>query len=134
MQHNTISNISLEFDTVTNASLAGQIRTEYMKTSILYDRVLRSRITPLNNSDTSFSVDINSPSKHYLTWAFFEPSVMRAGAMRAPHHNFIVITPMIMKFGTGVKLDVFYTMETKMFVTSLLLRHYDVITCILADA
>ena len=42
-----ISNISLEFDTVTNASLASQIRTEYMKTSILYDRVLRSSIIPL---------------------------------------------------------------------------------------
>ena len=27
----------------------------------------------------------------------------------APHHNFVVIAPMIMKFGTGVKLDVFYT-------------------------
>ena len=27
----------LEFDTVTNASLASQIRTEYMKSSILYD-------------------------------------------------------------------------------------------------
>ena len=59
----TISNISLEFDTVTNASLASQIRTEYMKRSILYDRILRSRIIPLNDSDTSFSVDINSPSK-----------------------------------------------------------------------
>ena len=55
------------------------------------------------------------------------------GGMRAPHHNFVVIAPMIMKFGTGVKLDVFYTMVTKIFVTSLLLRHYDVITCILAD-
>ena len=50
-----------------------------------------------------------------------------------PHHNFVVIALMIMKFGTGVKLDVFYTMVTKHFVTSLLLRHYDVITCILAD-
>ena len=59
----TISNASLEFDTVTNASLASQIRTEYMKSSILYDRILRARIIPLNNSDTSFSVDINSPSK-----------------------------------------------------------------------
>ena len=46
----TISNISLEFDTVTNSSLASQIRTEYMKSSILYDRI-------------HFSVDINSPSK-----------------------------------------------------------------------
>ena len=59
----TISNISLEFDTITNASLASQIRTEYMKNSILYDRILRACIIPLNKSDTSFSVDINSPSK-----------------------------------------------------------------------
>ena len=59
----TISNISLEFDTIINASLASQIRTEYMKSSILYDRILRARIIPLNSSDTSFSVDINSPSK-----------------------------------------------------------------------
>ena len=59
----TISNISLEFDTITNASLASQIRTEYMKSSILYDRILRVHIIPLSKSDTSFSVDINSPSK-----------------------------------------------------------------------
>ena len=59
----TISNISLEFDTIINALLASQIRTEYMKSSILYDRILRARIIPLNKSDTSFSVDINSPSK-----------------------------------------------------------------------
>ena len=59
----TISSISLEFNTMTNASLAGQIRTEYMESSILYDRILRALIIPLNNSDTSFSVDINSPSK-----------------------------------------------------------------------
>ena len=59
----TISNISLEFDTIINTSLASQIRTEYMKSSILYDRILRAHIIPLNNSDTSFSVDINSPSK-----------------------------------------------------------------------
>ena len=59
----TISNISLEFDTIIKASLASLIRTEYMKSSILYDRILRAHIIPLNKSDTSFSVDINSPSK-----------------------------------------------------------------------
>ena len=59
----TISNISLEFDTIINASLASQIRTEYMKSSILYDRILRAYIKPLNKSDTSFSIDINNPSK-----------------------------------------------------------------------
>ena len=61
----TISNISLEFDTVMNASLASQIRTEYMKSSILYDRILRALIIKLDNSNTSFSVDINSPSKSF---------------------------------------------------------------------
>ena len=66
----TISNISLEFDTIINASLASQIRTEYMKSSILYDRILRARIIPLNNSDTSFSVDINSPSKSLRGYSF----------------------------------------------------------------
>ena len=59
----TISNISLEFDTIINASLASQIRTEYMKSSILYDRILRAHIIQLNKSGTSFSMDINSPSK-----------------------------------------------------------------------
>ena len=59
----TVSNISLEFDTIINASLASQIRTKYMKSSILYDRILRAHIIPLNKSDASFSVDINSPSK-----------------------------------------------------------------------
>ena len=64
---------------------------------------------------------------------FFELSVMGRGH-KAPHHNFVVIAPMIMKFGTGIKLDVFYTMVTKNLATSLLLRNYDIITCILADA
>ena len=47
----------------------------------------------------------------------------------APDHNFVVIAPMIMKFGTGIKLNVFYTMVTKI-VTSLLLRNYDVISLV----
>ena len=59
----TISNISLEFDTIINASLASQIRMEYLKSSILYDRILRAHIIPLDKSDTSFSIDISSPSK-----------------------------------------------------------------------
>ena len=46
---------------------------------------------------------------------------------------FVVIALMIMKFGRGIKLDIFYTMVSKRFVTSLPLRKYDVITCTLAD-
>ena len=65
---------------------------------------------------------------------FFEPSVGGGGGGHdGPHHNFVAIVPMIMKFGTGIKLDVSYTMATKI-VTSLLSRNYDVITCILAEA
>ena len=30
-----------------------------------------------------------------------------------PCHKFVVVAPMIMKFGTDVRLDEFYTMETK---------------------
>ena len=41
------------------------------------------------------------------------------GGHEAPHHHFVVIAPMIMKFGTGVNLDVFYTMVAKN-----LWRHY----------
>ena len=41
------------------------------------------------------------------------------GGHKGPHHNFVVIAPMIIKFDTGVKLDVFYTMVTKK-----LRRHY----------
>ena len=66
----TISNISLEFDTIISASLASQIRTEYMKSSILYNRILRARIIPLNN----VSVDSNwvhppraTPGKIFLS-------------------------------------------------------------------
>ena len=68
-----------------------------------------------------------------MTWAFLEQSVMGKGESASPHHDFVVSAPMVMKFGTGIKRDVFYTMITKTFVTSLLLRNYDVITCILAD-
>ena len=37
----------------------------------------------------------------------------------APHHNFAVIAPIIMKLGTGMKRDVFYTM-----VCGIVWRHY----------
>ena len=59
---------------------------------------------------------------------------MGGGGHEGPYHDFVVIALMIIKFGTGVNHDVFYTMVTKKFVTSLILRHYDVITCILANA
>ena len=50
------------------------------------------------------------------------------GGHEGPHHSFVVVAPMIMKFGTGIKLDVFYTVVTKEFVSSLLLRDYVIMT------
>ena len=41
---------------------------------------------------------------------FFEPSVIGGGGGGGALHSSVVIAPMIMKFGTGIKLDVFYTM------------------------
>ena len=65
--------------------------------------------------------------------AFFELSVMEGG-MRAPHHKYVVvIASVIMRFGTGVKLDVFYAMVAKYSLMPLLLHHYEAITCILSD-
>ena len=43
-------------------------------------------------------------------WAFLNHQSLAGGG---GHHNFVVIAPMIMKLGTGIKLDVFYTMVTK---------------------
>ena len=65
-----------------------------------------------------------------MTWAFLNRQLW---GYEGPHHNFVVIALNIIKFGTGVKLDVFCTMVTEI-MTSLLLRHYDVITCILGNA
>ena len=63
----------------------------------------------------------------------FQPSIMGGGGHEAPIITLLLVAPMIMKFGTAIKLDVFHTMVTKKFVTSLLLRNYDVISCSLAD-
>ena len=53
--------------------------------------------------------------------------------LQGPNHNFVAVVPIIMKFGTGIKLDVLYTMITKKFVTSLLLCNYYVTNSILAN-
>ena len=39
-----------------------------------------------------------------------------AGIM-VPHHHFVVVAPMIIKFGTDIKIDVFYTMVINDFTT-----------------
>ena len=92
---------------------------------------LNSSISRLVLKQESLKNWPNRPKSYpYLTSAFHEPSVIerererereRGGGTRASHQNFVVIAPMIVKFGIGIKLDVFYTMVSKKFVTSLLL-------------
>ena len=48
--------------------------------------------------------------------------------------GFVVVTSMIMKFVTGTKLGVFYTIVAKKVCDVGTIRKYDAITCILADA
>ena len=61
----------------------------------------------------------------------FEPSDLW-GKHDGPRHNVDIFAPMIMKFGTGIKLDIAYAMVIKKFVMSLFLRNYDIINCIFA--
>ena len=103
----TISNISLEFDTIINASLASQIRTEYTKSSILYDRILRARIIQLIKSDTSFSVDINSPSKSLKGVLFIftkERSATKFTRDTEEFYNPKIEVPVILKNFTTLRL------------------------------
>ena len=50
-----ISNISLEYEIVTQPTLARSIKTEYDKMVLLYDRILRHRQIPVNKSDTTWN-------------------------------------------------------------------------------
>ena len=47
-----ITDISSEYDIVTQPDLARSIRSEYQSMALLYDRILRHRKIIVNNSDT----------------------------------------------------------------------------------
>ena len=79
-----------------------------------------SKYYAAKDSLTTMSVGLCKISFTLFDMSFFWTVSHGGGGYEAPpHHNFVVIAPMIMKFGTGVKLDVFYTMVTKK-----LWRHY----------
>ena len=71
------------------------------------------------------SHDVN-PIRHGLFGTF---SLGAGDRDRAPppNHNFVVVAPMATKFDTAMELDVLYTLVTNLFVSSSLLRNYDVI-------
>ena len=58
-----ISNISLEYEIVTQPTLARSIKAEYDEMVLLYDRVLRHKKIPVNKSDTTWNWSFNIPRK-----------------------------------------------------------------------
>ena len=58
-----ITEISLEYEIVTQPDLARFIRSEYQSMALLYDRILRHRQISVNKSDTMWNWSFNTPCK-----------------------------------------------------------------------
>ena len=56
-----ITDISLEYEIVTQPDLARSIRSEYQSMELLYDRILRHRQLAVNKSDTVWNWSFNMP-------------------------------------------------------------------------
>ena len=58
-----ITDISLEYETVTQPNLERSIRSEYQHMALLYDRILRYRQISVNKSDAMWNWSFNTPCK-----------------------------------------------------------------------
>ena len=58
-----ITDISLEYEIITQPDLARSIRSEYQHMALLYDRILRHRKITVNKSDTVWNWAFNTPCK-----------------------------------------------------------------------
>ena len=58
-----ITDISLEYEIVTQPNLTRSIRSEYQHMALLYDRILRHRKIIVNKKDTMWNWSFNTPSK-----------------------------------------------------------------------
>ena len=58
-----ITDISLEYEFVSQPTLAKHISDEYQSMALLYDRVLRHRQIKMNKSDTTWDCSFNTPCK-----------------------------------------------------------------------
>ena len=57
----TRSHISLEYEIISESTLARSIRSEYQSMVLLYDRILRHRKIIVNKSDTVWNWAFNTP-------------------------------------------------------------------------
>ena len=58
-----ITDISLEYEIITQPNLARSIRSEYQHMALLYDRILRHKQISVNKSDTMWNWSSNTPCK-----------------------------------------------------------------------
>ena len=58
-----ITDISLEYEIVTQPDVGRSIRSEYQSMALLYDRILRHRQLAVNKSDTTWNWSCNTPCK-----------------------------------------------------------------------
>ena len=58
-----ITDISLDYEIVTQPDLARSIKDEYQSMVLLYDRILRHKQIPVNKSDTMWNWSFNTPCK-----------------------------------------------------------------------
>ena len=58
-----ITDISLEYEIVTQPNLARHISNEYQSMVLLYDRILRHKQIPVNKKDTIWNWTFNMPCK-----------------------------------------------------------------------
>ena len=58
-----ISNISFEYEIVTHSDLARSIKAEYDEMVLPYDRILKHKQIPVNESDTTWNWSFNTPCK-----------------------------------------------------------------------
>ena len=58
-----ITDITLEYEIVTQPDLAISIRSEYQDMALLYGRILRHRQISVNKSDTMWNWSFNTPCK-----------------------------------------------------------------------
>ena len=58
-----ITDISLEYEIVTQPDLTRSIKDEYQSMVLLYDRILRHKQIPVNKSGTMWNWSFNTPRK-----------------------------------------------------------------------
>ena len=85
-----ITDISLEYEIITQPDLVRSIRSEYQSMALLYDRILRHRQISVNKSDTMWNWSFNTPcrslkgilvlfeeEKSYTRDKFYNPKIQK---------------------------------------------------------